>query len=213
MSSPKPPVQQVMWPQELEEGSTQPAYGIPVSFTPYAAGVALPTMAAAEGEPAMGVPVGSVSPDQRLGPQMPYTRGYLTLGTEQEHDAALVATCCCGKWGLLGTVLCCPSRAGIAGMCQGCGLNLISTAIAYSLFLVMNLYAFHGPKSPPEWMEHHPDITGSRQPPLVFLGFVSAAMVLIGAVCLLYGSRQAERWRQLATHVVPVATVDLEVGM
>lgn len=26
-------------------------------------------------------------------------------------------------------------------------------------FLAMNLYAFHGPKSPPEWMEHHPDIT------------------------------------------------------
>eukprot|EP00670_Eutreptiella_braarudii_P012923 CAMPEP_0174315472 /NCGR_PEP_ID=MMETSP0810-20121108/6308_1 /TAXON_ID=73025 ORGANISM="Eutreptiella gymnastica-like, Strain CCMP1594" /NCGR_SAMPLE_ID=MMETSP0810 /ASSEMBLY_ACC=CAM_ASM_000659 /LENGTH=259 /DNA_ID=CAMNT_0015424867 /DNA_START=20 /DNA_END=799 /DNA_ORIENTATION=- len=228
----------------------QPAYGVPVDAAPYGMPVGTCPVAATgvpvgqgpyEGQPigyrvpmghpvqmAMGTPMGSapMAPMGAVGAGMYGPHAGLNIGTQQEHDMAMVASCCCGKWGVIGTLLGCPTLAGIAGMCKGCGINLIVMATTMAMwlcFVSFSMYTMMGedgwdskPDANHDPMHYHrhghgQDPFPSHQPSLL----VGCTMVLmtcfLGGMCLHYGHKKYAQWQFLRASVptIPVATVDV----
>eukprot|EP00667_Euglena_gracilis_P017804 EG_transcript_18817 len=210
-------------PAEQMMGSDHIPYGIPISVNPglpaegHAAAGARPTAALGgagqAASPALGVPLGMAPTHSHVAVHHLLAAEGIKLGTEQEHDAAMVAACCCEKWGVLGTMLCCPSVAGIAGMCKGCGINLMTWGIFYLILLTVSLlFMRHNEDYTDEVYRHHfhdlrPEAAPMQHPVLGYLG--CCMLFLVGLACFQHGRKRYAQWHSIRAMSadIPVATV------
>jgi len=193
----------------------QPAYGVPVGpdgfMGPQAAAYGVPVGAPGQAPMATAAgPMGPTLPGMMYGYPGPLGHSSMVIGTQQDHDLAAAGTCCCGKWGVLGTLLCCPSFAGIAGMFTGCGVNLIVGALLYMILLTASTFMVlpeggpnplhgHSTTAMPVGMadlEHHRRHHQS-QPNLVAGCLMMTAMIMVGMSCIMSGRVKYAQWQAL----------------